>query len=104
MSWRAKKVLMYQKFPAQISLARLLPGHPSLLAGVACDKLQKVVTVTGSCQQWRGTVQGFGFGVSPQTVSKPSRRRRRLASNPQEEVSMTPSCPIQGLLIAENAG
>jgi hypothetical protein len=30
--------------------------------------------------------------------------RRRLAFSPKEEVSVSHSCLIQGLLIAENAG
>ncbi len=32
------------------------------------------------------------------------RRRRRLASSKQEEVSVSHSCSIKGLLIVENAG
>ena len=32
------------------------------------------------------------------------RIRRRLASSPQEEVSVSHSCSIKGLLIVENAG
>ena len=30
--------------------------------------------------------------------------RRRLASSPQEEVSVSHSCSIKGLLIVENVG
>jgi hypothetical protein len=46
----------------------------------------------------------FNVNLLFRVVSRSRRRRRRLASNPQEEVSMQSSCFTKGLLIAENAG
>jgi hypothetical protein len=54
-----------------------------------CTWLRCVVTIVEFCQQSRGALL---------------RMRGRLIFTPPEEVSMSPSCFIKGLLIAENAG
>ncbi len=70
-------------------VAAATPRVAKVTVSDLCAWLRFVVTIVEFCQQSRGALL---------------RMRGRLIFTPPEEVSMSPSCFIKGLLIAENAG